>query len=116
MSWDVILLSKSKTIESLNGNNKPSLGNKDDVVAQLLRLFPTADFSDRNWGVLEQRGFSIQFNLGASNDITELTLHVRGDDRVVKAIQQICEHTGWQALDCSTNDLIDFAVAFTSIF
>jgi tetratricopeptide (TPR) repeat protein len=34
---------------------------------------------------------------------------VRGDDRVVKAIQQICEHTGWQALDCSTNDLIDFA-------
>ena len=85
------------------------LGQKNEVIKRVESVFGDVDFSDRSWGILDRRDFSIEFNMGGATDEVDcIMLHVRGEDTSLEAIENLCKSTGWYALDTSTMDIIDF--------
>lgn len=70
-------------------------------------LFPTADFSDQSWIILESNTFSIEFSSGQENPVESLSLHVRGSEESIKEIRRLIEFTGWKALDTTSGEILD---------
>ncbi len=112
MSWDVILQS-TKDIQSYedmeNNCYKSYLGQKNEVIRAIENIFDDVDFTDKSWGILDRKDFSIEFNMGVvTDDIDSIMLHVRGENTSLEAIEKLCLSTGWYALDTSTMEIIDF--------
>jgi hypothetical protein len=112
MSWDVILMrvpSDIVTIDDFPKDFSSELGPRSEVLPTLANILPELDLTDPAWGILDGEGFSIEFNIGDGDPIETIILHARGSDSAIKAIQQICEYTGWRAIDTGTGDLINFS-------
>ncbi|WP_070138637.1 hypothetical protein [Crocinitomix algicola] len=106
MSWDVVLLK-----EKFDSNNKdyqpPTLGKKTELISKLTKIIPNLDFTDTNWGVMEGDGFSIEFNIGNTEDVDSIMLHIRGGGEPTKVIQRIMQEFKWESLDCSTGNFME---------
>jgi hypothetical protein len=122
MSWDVLLLNGvPQDITSIPppdpegplptevGVPTCSLCEKAEILLLLKRLFPRIDLSDPTWGVLNEEGSSIEFNMGDDDPVAGIMLHVRGNGDPITIIKTLCEQTGWRALDCSDYTFIDFS-------
>jgi hypothetical protein len=112
MSWDVILMSVPSVIvavEDFPDDFSSELGPQPQVLSTIAAILPDLDLTDPTWGILDGDDFSIEFNIGDGDPVDTIMLHVRGGDSAIRAIQHICEHTGWRALDTSTGDFINFA-------
>ena len=97
MSWDVIIMRVPDgvlSMEDMPDQPTSPLGPSSDVISKLKSVFPSVDFSDPAWGILDGKDFSIEFNIGKEEPIGSMMLHVRGSEASLAAIQQIC-----QALD-----------------
>ena len=111
MSWDVILLSISPDVQSMDDIDDDSfapLGTTDDVRKVLIEAVPNLDLSDPTWGILEAPEYSIEFSIGKEEPCDSVMLHVRGEDGAIAPIQAVCEASGWKALDCSDGEIIEF--------
>ncbi|WP_142414217.1 hypothetical protein [Hathewaya massiliensis] len=113
MSWDVIIQS-TKDIPSEDdmeiNSLKSYLGQKSEVIKIVESVFGDVDFSDKSWGILDRKDFSIEFNMDGPRDKVDcIILHVRGEDTCLETIEKLCKSTGWYALDTSTMDIIDFS-------
>jgi hypothetical protein len=113
MSWDVFLMKVSEKVikvEYMDENFPPQLlGGRNEVLALFKELFPEADFTDPSWGILDNENYSIEFNIPNEDSLESITLHIRGDELVVKAVEKICQRTGWRAIDSGSGDFIDFS-------
>lgn len=112
MSWDVVLMSVPPEITEnakLDDDFSSPLGAASAVLPLLKRVLPSADLSDPTWGILDGPDFSIEFNIGKDDPLRTIMLHVRGGEAALGPIQQLCEETGWRALDCGTGEFIDFS-------
>jgi hypothetical protein len=106
MSWDVMIFTKDpRTFTGDTG--PPPLGDAGDVRLRIAKVFPKVDWRDPAWGVLEGRGWSIEFNHQTNGMTTSIMLHVRGGGDPLTAITSLCRSNGWVALDCSSGELID---------
>lgn len=103
MSWDIFVqdLPPGVTaIEEIPTNFRPGpIGRRDEIIAGIMSVVPTADFSDPAWGTIEATGFSIEVNLAPEDPVTSFTFHVRGDDDAAHLIADILDELGLQALD-----------------
>jgi hypothetical protein len=112
MSWDVILMRWPAGFSSVNDLGDaldPSpLGPRRHVVAALRDAFPEMDFKDETWGLLQGKGFSVEFNVGSEDICQGVMLHVRGNDRALEAVRRAVECLGVRALDTSTGSCIEF--------
>lgn len=111
LSWDVLLMQVPSNIlrsQDLAKNFRSQLGPRPEILSILTQICPGIDFSDPGWGIFEGNDFSIEFNLGDTDPVESVMLHVRGSDNVISIIRNICEYTGWRALDTSIGDFIDF--------
>ena len=111
MSWDVILMNVSSHIddpEQLKENPPAELGAKETVLASIHRLLPEVDLSDPSLGRLRSDEFSIEFNIGDTDPLRTMMLHIRGSDRVINILRLLCQQLGWKALDSTTGKFIDF--------
>lgn len=117
MSWDVILMNVPPEITSANELGPDygllELGSRAEVVSILTQSCPQADFSDPTWGNLQTANFSIEFSIGKDDPVNTIMLYVRGSDRVIRIIEQICEDTGWRAFDSVMGDFINFSKQHT---
>jgi hypothetical protein len=43
------------------------LGTRAELISRIRELLPETDFSDPSWGILDEPGFSIEFNMGEEN-------------------------------------------------
>jgi len=113
MSWDVLLLSVSPDVRTINDLGDDfageSLGTPTEVAHRLRQIFPALDLTDPSWGVLATEEYSVEFSIGDDNPCLSLMLHVRGPESAIEPIQRLCENTGWLAFDTSDGDLIDFS-------
>jgi len=110
MSWDIYMQDFNGVDDFQNipddWNPKP-LGYKDSIIEKITSVFPNADFTDLDWGVLETDEFSIEFNIGTSQYVEAIMFHVSGGESAVEAMNKLIIAIGHKAVDTSTGKFID---------
>jgi hypothetical protein len=109
MSWDVIIM---RFPEGFNDNfdniqdewEAEELFTQEFFSSEMKKLFPNI-----NGEALDEETFSIEFYIGEDDPITCITLHVRGGDEAIKAIELICRRFDLQAFDTTKCKIIDFS-------
>lgn len=111
MCWDVTIYKFPRdiaTIEELPENFRPSaLAPRAEVAQSLKRLFPNTDISDLSWLVLDGDEFKIEINTGRKEPCDGLTLHVRGSNRALGAVNMIATNFEARAFDMTACQFID---------
>jgi hypothetical protein len=111
MSWDVMIFNLGgktpPTLDEFEESDCLPLGPAAEVRERLSALLAKLDWSDPTWGVFEGNGFSIEFNVGEDDPISNMMLHVRGRGDAIAAITRFAKPLGWSALDCSTSEFLD---------
>jgi len=111
MSWDVSFIKCMETYkniaEILEDAVPLDLGSVDETHLAISRVFEGTDWSDPSWGIWESPNGVIEFSIGSAKEVASFTLHVRADDTVVPRIVELAKQNEWQALDCSTGDMLE---------
>ena len=106
MSWDIFvqdLPSEAKTVADIPSSFRPSLiGKRSEIIARIIGIIPSADFTDPSWGMIDGEDWSIEVNLGQEEDCGHFSLHVRGGDAAVGAVAAILRQLNLRALDSQT--------------
>lgn len=113
MSWDVSILKFSQpyaAVEEIPDDETPlPLGSQQHVHSAVTKHFPGTNWSDAAWGIFDSPFGSIEFNLGKDDPASSMMLHVRASNEIVAPIIRLCLEEGWNALDCSTGELLEAA-------
>ena len=119
MSWDIFIQDlppDARSVKDIPDEFHPRpLGRREDVVGRIRSVFPDADFSDPTWGRLQKDGYSVDISVGDGDDVTGVTLHVRGSDEAVGAVISLIDAIGGRGVDSWTGELFDQAIALHSI-
>jgi hypothetical protein len=106
MSWDIFvqdLPQEAKSVTDIPSTFRPaSLGSRPGLIDRIKEVFPTADFSDPSWGLIEGENWSIELNIGREEECRGFTLHVRGGNPAAGAVAAILQHLNLRALDSQT--------------
>jgi hypothetical protein len=105
-SWDVFIFSTDPRHLS-EGTKPPSLGDAASVRAMISQSLPTVDWKNPAWGVLEGKGWSIEFNHQTNGVADSIMLLVRGGGDPATSIVKLCKENGWVALDSSSGELLN---------
>lgn len=81
-----------------------SIGNRSDLIRKIKAVVPFAEFPDASCGQIGGDGFSIEINLGKSEQVKEFAFHVRGEDIAAYIVADILAALELRALDCGTGD------------
>ena len=112
MSWDVMIFNfGDKTpppLDQLGETDLRPLGPAGEVRQRISDLLQGLDWSDPTWGLYGGDGFTIEFNVGKDDPITNMMLHVRGGGDAIAAITKFAKPLGWSVLDCSTSEYLDY--------
>ncbi|MFG3283246.1 hypothetical protein [Streptomyces sp. NPDC048111] len=111
MSWDVLLLRLPAGVTAVqdipDGFSPPPMGWTADVVATLRATVPDVDLTDPAWGELPGPTWNMELNIGSSDPVDSIMLHIRGyGDDVLDFIARIAHALGCDALDISTGGLV----------
>ena len=108
MSWDIFvqdLPRDARSIADIPADFHPkAIGRRADLISKIRELLPEADFSDPSWGRIDNEDWSIEVNIGESEECRSFALHVRGGDAVVGVVAGILAHLDLRALDSETGD------------
>ena len=108
MSWDIFvqdLPRDARSTADIPADFRPkSIGKRADVIRKIRELLPEANFSDPSWGRIEAEDWSIEVNIGDSEECKSFALHVRGGDAVVGVVAGILAHLDLRALDSQTGE------------
>jgi hypothetical protein len=103
MSWDIFvqdLPGGISSVDDIPDNFAPGpIGERSEIIAKLLALYPECNFADPSWGHLGLPGCSIEFCLGSEDKLQCLAMHVRGDERAPVVVGHIIAGLGVRALD-----------------
>lgn len=80
------------------------LGSLDYIRTQISADFPSTDWRDPHWGMLEGPGYSFEFNMGDKDPCDGIMIHVRGGGDVIPGLLSFAKSTGWYLLDCSQSE------------
>jgi hypothetical protein len=108
MSWDIFVQDFPRDIKTLEdipeGYSPPSIGKRSTVISRIKEVVPFANFSDPSWGLIDGDGWSIEVNLGDSEDCMGFAFHVRGGDEAVGVVAAVLQHLDLRAFDAQTGD------------
>jgi hypothetical protein len=112
MSWDVMVFNfggrPPRSLDELPDDHKPDpLGSLEAVRDLISARLPDVDWSDPTWGIYENDGFSIEFNIGNDDPVDSIMLHVRGDGDPISSLLQVANPNQWTLFDCSTDQFLD---------
>ncbi len=110
MSWDIHIsdFPNVATIEEIPDDFQPSsLGTRQALIEKIQEIFPTADFNDPAWGIIDGQGWSIEVNIGPETECNGIMLHVRGSEGAVEAVTAILDHLQFRAIDLQTGDFFE---------
>jgi hypothetical protein len=108
MSWDIFVLDfprDTTTVEDVpEGFSPASLGKRSTIISRIEEVVPTANFSNLSWGLIDGDGWSIEVNIGDSEDCKGFVFHVRGGDEAVGVVAAVLQHLDLRAFDAQTGD------------
>lgn len=113
MSWDVYLMKVPENInsmEQLDDEFDPQpLGDRDEILCTMKELYPTADFSDTEWIILDTNDYSMEFAVSGNDPVDSITVFIHGNENCIDVVEKICDRMGWKAVDTGTGDFMDFS-------
>lgn len=108
MSWDIFvqdLPRDARRVEDIPDEFVPApLGPRSKIIAAILEVAPSADFSNPSWGIIDGDDWSIDVSLGDAEECESFAFHVRGGDAAVGVIEAILRRLNLRALDAQTGD------------
>lgn len=107
MSWDILVFdppSEAKKAADIPRDFRPSPIKRSEIISGIVDVFPAANFSNPDWGLIDDKDWSIEVNLGREQECTSLMLHVRGGDGAIAAVATIVQRLNLRALDCQTGE------------
>ncbi|QRY34831.1 MULTISPECIES: hypothetical protein [unclassified Variovorax] len=111
MSWDVSLFKFSRRYSSVSeiasDESLVSLGSLTAVQTVVTSIFPDTDWSDPHWGIFSSKIGSIEFNVGKTDPVQSIGLHVRAGDEIVHGILLLCGNLECQAIDLSDGSFLE---------
>ncbi len=102
MSWDLFVQDWGNvdSLSEIPGDFEPqSIGSRTEIIARIIEVEPSANFLDPAWGTLENDQFSIEFNMGETEEMTGFAMHVRGSNQAISCIKNILKHLGLRVAD-----------------
>jgi hypothetical protein len=120
MSWDIFVQDIPRSVNHIDDmptdfEPRP-LGQRAEVVQRILKVVPSVDFTDPSWGVIEGPDYSVEMNLGDEEEISAITLHVRGGDAAAGLVSELLTQCEWRAFDPeSESGIFDPACAAESL-
>ncbi|MGL4302532.1 MAG: hypothetical protein ACRCS5_07485 [Sphingomonas sp.] len=103
------------TIDEIPDDFQPSsLGTRQALIGKIQEIFPTADFNNPGWGIIDGQGWSIEVNIGPETECNGIMLHVRGGEGAVEAVTAIFDHLQFRAIDLQTGDFFEPRRAMSS--
>ena len=111
MSWDVFVQNFPPDIKSVaeipdNFVSQP-IGTREEIITKIKQIVPTANFSDKAWGIIDGSDFSIEVNLGNKDLLIGFAFHVRGPDTAAACVIEILELLDLRAFDTATGDFLN---------
>ncbi len=110
MSWDLFVQDWGgfNSLKEIPDDLEPTpIGNKSEIIAKIKNVEPTATFSNPSWSLLENRLFSIEFNMGEEELMHSFAMHVRGSNLAIPCIGNILSELKLKAADGSTAYFFD---------
>jgi hypothetical protein len=117
MSWDIIAqdFPDVQSVDDIADDFEPKpIGLRSEIIAKITKAFPSANFSDPSWGLIEFEDGSIEVNIGEQEECDSFMLHVRGGDSAFLAIASILNAVGVRAIDCQTSEFFDASASQSS--
>lgn len=117
MSWDIIAqdFPDVSKVDDIPDDFQPKpIGLRADIISKITNIFPTADFRDPSWGLIETKDGSIEVNIGEQEECDNFMLHVRGGPSAFPAVSSILQAVGVRAIDCQTGDFFDSSASESS--
>jgi hypothetical protein len=103
MSYDIFvqdLPADAAKVEDIPATFKPAtLGRRSEIIRQIEKVVPTAEFSNPAWGCIRGDDWSIEVNIGTSDECFGFALHVRGGDEAFGVVAAILQGLSLRALD-----------------
>ena len=97
----------ARSVDEIPDSYRPRLiGTRSEIIERLTARFAKLDFSDPAWGVLEGEGFSMELNIGESEEVDGMMLHVYGAGEVMSVVQGILDCLGVRAIDISSGEFL----------
>jgi hypothetical protein len=108
VSWDLVVfdfeeaLSDPQTGTAIFPNmwEPPVIGDANTIRAKISEALSKVSWADPTWGTVDSADFSLEFNMGSEEAISNFMIHARG--HATPAILTLMSATGWRILDTST--------------
>ena len=108
MSWDILIQDLPKDVTSVGeipeDFEPASLGSRADLISTICDYAPASSFSDPSWGELVTDEFVVEFNMGESEGVDSIMLHVRGGGEAARFVANLLDRLQLRAIDCSLGD------------
>jgi len=109
MSWDIVALgcpADIKTVADMPPGFEPSvIGKRSEIITMIQEVVPNArSFSDPSWVEIDGPGWSIEVNLGETDECAHFSFYVRGGDGAAGIVSTILEHLKVRAIDTITGE------------
>jgi hypothetical protein len=80
------------------------IGKRAEIIAKIIDVVPDADFSDPAWGTIQGQGWSIELNMGTSEDCKSFAFHIRGRREAANVVGAVLDHLKLRAVDAETGE------------
>lgn len=110
MSWDLFVQDwgNFESLVDISDDFEPqSIGKRSEVIDNIKAAEPTIDFSNPSWGILENEQFTIEFNMGNSEECDGFVMHVRGNELAPPCVGNILDRLKLRAADGSSPFFFD---------
>ena len=110
MSWDLFVQDwgNFESLDDISNDFEPqSIGKRSEVIDNIKAAEPTIDFSNPSWGILENEQFTIEFNMGNSEDCDGFVMHIRGNELALPCVGNILDRLKLRAADGSSPFFFD---------
>jgi hypothetical protein len=108
MSWDLVVFDfeaaysdpKTRTAIFPDKWEPPAIAAGKIVRAKISEALPKVNWVDPTWGTVDDHDFSLEFNMGGEEVISNFMIHARG--HATPAVLALMSATGWRILDTTT--------------
>jgi len=120
MSWDIFIqdLPDVASAKDIPVDFRPRpLGEREDVVARILRAIPNGDLQDTDWIFVnsDDIDLSIQLHMEDAEQVRYLVAHVHGGVQSAACVAALLNELGLRALDSNTGEFFDGAALDESL-